>query len=179
MATRVSFTNMTNRNTFLRLSVLLAVPTFLAVIASAQGPARQKPPTAEPAPPSVDAFTGKGMPVGHLGVPLGTVVRVAGEAIDGDTLMYKAASGKTYLRIATVNGKDLEHPVDFEFARAPKDVKKPTAGEKFDYYVHEYGHFDGEVKLPKELGIKKEMIANDGFYYRRYVTVHASNPARK
>jgi hypothetical protein len=170
---------MTNRITFLRLPILFAVPAFLAVIASAQGPARQKPPTAEPTPPSVDAFTGKELPVGYLGVPLGTVVRVTGVAIDGDTLMSKAASGKTYLRIATVNGKDLERPVDFEFYRAPKEVGTPAAGEKFDYYVHEYGHFDGEVTPPEELGIKKDPIANDGFHYRRYVTVHASIPARK
>jgi hypothetical protein len=170
---------MTNRITFLRLPFLLAVPAFLAVIASAQGPARQKPPTADPAPPTVDAFAGKQLPVGHLGEPLGTVVRVTGIAIDGDTLKFKAASGKTYLRIATVNGKELERPIDFEFYRAPEEVKKPAAGEKFDYYVHEYGHFDGEVTPPKELGIKDVPVANDGFHYRRYVTVHASNPLRK
>jgi len=170
---------MTHRISFLRLSVLLAVPAFLAVIASAQGPVRQKPPTADLVPPSVDTFTGKGIPVGHLGVPLGTVVRVTGEAINGDTLMLKATRGKTYLRIATVNGKDLNRPVDFEFHRAPKEVGEPAPGEKFDYYVHEYGHFDGEVTPPKELGIKQEPIANDGFYYRSYVTVHASNPPRQ
>lgn len=120
------------------------------------------------------------LPVGHLGVPLGKVVRVTGEAFDGSTTRLRADLGKTLLQIVTVNGTKLAEPVVFEFLRAPDSVKKPAAGERFDYYVHEYGHFDGVVTPPEELGIKGSgPMANDGFYYRRYITVHSSNPVRK
>jgi hypothetical protein len=119
------------------------------------------------------------MPVGLLGVPLGTVVRVTGEAFDGDETRLKADASKSLLRIATVDGKKLARPVVFEFLRAPASVKKPAAGTKFDYYVHEYGEFDGLVEPPEELGIESVKVAHDGFHYRRRLTVHASNPVHK
>lgn len=158
--------------------VPLAFTAALVAILWANDSARTKPPSAEPVAVSVSKFA-QALPVGYLGVPLGTVVRITGVAIDGDTLGWKAAAGKTFLRIETVNGKRLEQPIDFEFLRAPREVRQPAAGERFDYYVHEYGHFDGVVTPPKELGIRTVIVANDGFYYQRYVTVHASNPVQK
>jgi hypothetical protein len=122
------------------------------------------------------------MPIGHLEVPLGTVVRVTGTTVDGDTFRTKAAAGKIFLRIDTVDGKALEEPVVFEFGRAfPRDadqIPEPPADEWFDYYVHEEGQFGGVVTPPRKLGIPDAaMIANDGFHYRRYICVHGS--ARK
>ncbi len=116
--------------------------------------------------------------MGHLGVPLGTVVRVTGEVYDY-TPRSKADEGKTLLRIVTVNGKELTRPVVFEFLRAKGSVQKPALGDTFDYYVHEYGEFDGVVEPPKELGIKNLPVAHDGFHYRRHLTVHASNAVQK
>lgn len=133
---------------------------------------------AEPKPvASVTSLGAK--PIGYLEVPLGTVVRATGIVIDGDTIGDKANWGKTLLRVTTVNGKDLPKPVDFEFKRAPKSLQKPAPGEQFDYYLHEYGHFDGIVRAPKELGIDEPVTANDGFNYRRYVEIHASNTVSK
>ena len=77
--------------------------------------------------------------IGHLGHPLGTVVRVTGIAIDGDTTRLKRDMGKTLLEIHTVNGELLEEKILFDFHRAAKSVVKPNAGEEFDFYVHEYG----------------------------------------
>lgn len=37
--------------------------------------------------------------------------------------------------------------MELEFLRAPDDVRKPAGGERFDYHVYEYGHFDGEAEL--------------------------------
>lgn len=112
--------------------------------------------------------------VGLLGHPLGTIVRVTGKVVDGDSTGWKSTLGKTLLEVETVNGKKLEKSVTFPFGRAPEEVEKPKPETKFDYYVHEWGEFDGFVVVPKGLGIEKPMIANDGFYYRRQITIHKS-----
>lgn len=152
--------------------LFVAASACVAAFAWAQTPAK---PSVEPQRVTVESLE-KQMPAGLLGVPLGTVVRVTGEAFDGDETRRKADAGKTLLRVAMVNGKKLVDPVVFEFLRAPASVKKPTAGSSFDYYAHEYGAFDGVVEAPKELGIEDPRIAHDGFHYRRALTVHASNP---
>jgi hypothetical protein len=156
---------------------LSATAAGLVVFAWAKPPTPAKPPV-DAKPISVESFSEQ-LPVGYLGVPLGTVVRVTGEAFDGSTTKAKAEEGKTLLRIVTVNGKELAEPVVFEFRRAPASVKQPSPGDKFDYYVHEYGEFDGPVTPPKELGIETLAIATTGFGYHRYLTVHASNSERK
>ena len=157
---------------------LSATAAGLAVFAWAQPPTPAKPPV-DAKPISVASFSEQ-LPVGYLGVPLGTVVRVTGEAFDGNTTQAKADAGKTLLRIVTVNGKELAKPVVFAFLRAPDSVKKPAPGEKFDYYVHEYGEFEGLVTPPKELGIDTPPLpAGTAFCYHHYLTVHASNTERK
>lgn len=112
---------------------------------------------------------------GRLDAPLGTIVRVTGTAIDGDTTRRRADLGKTLLSIETVNGLALAKAAVFTFHRAAKDVKKPDAGDRFDYFVHEYGKFDGVVDVPKGLGIEPADFANSGFHYRSFITVHRSN----
>lgn len=160
------------------LLVPLAFTAGFVALSWTDCPARPKPPDTRRVGVSVARFA-QPLPVGYLGVPLGTVVRVTGMAIDGTTLLWKTYDGKTMLHIETVNGKRLARPVDFEFFRADNEVRKPAFGERFDYYVHEYGHFDGVVTPPKELGIPTVLVANDGFHYRPYVTVHASKPIQK
>ena len=80
--------------------------------------------------------------------------------------------GTTLLEIHTVNGDKLEKKVLFKFQRASKSVARPKVGENFDFYVHEYGTFDGVVVPPNELGIDSPIVANDGFHYRPEITVH-------
>src|SRR4051794_34444500 len=72
---------------------------------------------------SVESFLYE-LPEGLLGVPLGTVARVTGEAVDGSTYRRKAAYGKTFLRIVSVDGRKLPKSVEFEFEGAPDPVKK-------------------------------------------------------
>ena len=157
--------------------ILLSIASVgcVALLVGAQVPQRANP--AEEKSISVTSFMGK-MPIGRLGVPLGTVVRITGVVIEKKKPHAKADEGKTFLRISTVNGKALDHPVEFEFGRAPVEVKKPSLHEKFDYYVHEYGEFDGIVVPPKELGIKDDPIAGLGFHYSSLLTLHASNPVK-
>lgn len=115
---------------------------------------------------------GKDNVIGQLGLPLGTVVRVTGIAVDGDESGLKANAGKLLLRVEIVNGAELTRPYEFEFRRTARSVTKPKPGERFDYYVHEHGAFDGVVEPPDELGIKHDVVAHDGFYYRPHITIH-------
>ena len=127
-----------------------------------------------PASVSVKQF-GASKVVGHLGHPLGTVVRITGTCIDGQRTRRQADLGKTLLEIRTVNGSKLDRPFVVPFLRAAKDVPKPKDGDVFDFYAHEWGTFDGVVSIPKDLGIDRLPVANDGFHYRPQVTIHKSN----
>ncbi|WP_442511097.1 hypothetical protein SH528x_002762 [Novipirellula sp. SH528] len=118
-----------------------------------------------------------GKVIGHLGHPLGTVVRITGICVDGDRTRRRADVGKTLLEIRAVNGTPLKRPFVVPFERAAVEVTKPNDGDLFDYYAHEWGTFDGIVAVPKDLGLHKPMVANDGFHYRPKVTVHKSNMA--
>ncbi|MEM8947641.1 MAG: hypothetical protein AAGD11_20895 [Planctomycetota bacterium] len=115
---------------------------------------------------------GKDNVIGHLGHPLGTVVRVTGVAIDGDDTGSKASSGKLLLRVEAVNDVDLTRPSVFVFSSTARGITQPKPGEQFDYYVHEYGAFDGVVDPPPELGIDHDVVAHDGFHYRPHIAIH-------
>lgn len=113
--------------------------------------------------------------IGHLGYPLGTVVRITGTCIEGDRTRRRADLGKILLEVRTVNGKELENPFVVPFLRTAKDVPTPADGDSFDYYAHEWGTFDGIVSIPNDLAIDQPMVANDGFHYRPHITIHKSN----
>ena len=161
------------------LSILIVLSVFGAEFAQNQSTKQESGQTQkkEPKPKviSVADFRTSSV-IGHLGQPLGTFVRVTGTAIDGNTTRVKKYSGKTLLKIESANGHELDSPVTFEFLRAENGIDKPKAGTKFDYYVHEYAQFDGVVAPPKELNIESSSagIPNDGFYYRRHITIHKS-----
>ena len=114
-------------------------------------PGEQQASTATEAasPASVRTFHQQ-MPIGLLGHPVGTVVRVTGVCVDGEMTRLKQYDGKILLRVQAVNGRELPEPVDFVYDRAADGVSKPKPGERFDYTVHEFGSFDGYVKLPLE-----------------------------
>jgi hypothetical protein len=123
---------------------------------------------------SVKDFAGSRV-MGHLGHPLGTVVRVTGTCLSGDSTRSKADAGKTLLQVQAVNGKTLERPFTFAFFRADKEITKTKPGDAIDYYVHEWGEFDGMVSIPDDLGINDSIVPNDGFHYRSQITIHKSN----
>lgn len=87
--------------------------------------------------------------------------------------------GKTLLKIETVDRQPLKDNVTFEFDPGGRHVKvtKPKPGERFDFYVHEYGAFDGVVDIPAGIGIERVVVASDGFYYRPSISIHKSNLA--
>ncbi len=110
---------------------------------------------------------------------LPSVLRVTGMSVDGDETPRKADSGQTLLKIESVNGKQLANPVYFTFRRAADGIEKPKAGKPFDYFVHEWGSFDGVIDPPEELGIEEPIVAHDGFHYRPEITIHKSNAVQR
>ena len=152
---------------------VLCFATCVAIQAAAQDPSASTKNANRAATISVKSFGPKNV-IGHLGQPLGTIVRVSGVVIDGDSTRRRVNLGKTLLEVQTVDGEKLQRPMQFEYSRARKEIPKPLPGQRFDYYVHEYGAFDGVVDIPEELEIEEVPVANDGFHYRPYVTVHKS-----
>jgi hypothetical protein len=163
--------------------IALSFAACVAILAWAQDSPGSKPIAKDTAPLSVEAFNEK-MPIGYLGHPLGTVVRVKGATVDGDTLRSKYYAGAILLRVEEVNGKKLKKPVDFRFPHDP-DTKKPKPEQRFDYYVHEQGSFHGGVKKPKELidlmgpGANVIGIAQPSFHYDGALTIHMDMTAKK
>jgi uncharacterized protein (DUF2461 family) len=137
----------------------LMVVVAMAEVASSQEPANL--PLL-----SVKVFN-RSQVIGHLGHPLGTLVRVTGICVDGDTTQYKADAGKTLLQVEAVNGRDLDRPISFQFSRATHGMAKLMPGQRFDYTAHEWGTFDGHVELPGE-----KSSAHGGFYYQPEITIH-------
>ena len=121
---------------------------------------------------SVTSF-GSDNVIGLLGQPLGTVVRIQGISVDGNSTRRKADSTKTLLKISSVNGKNLDCPVLLPFERAASDMSPPVVGKTFDYYAHEWGSFDGVARIPKGIPVKSPMVAHDGFHFRHHITIHA------
>jgi hypothetical protein len=134
-------------------------------------------------PASVQTFN-RQMPVGYLGHPLGTVVRVTGVCVDGETTRMKEYDGKSLLRVEAVNDRKLSEPADFVFDRAADGVSKPKPGERFDYTVHEYGSFDGIVRVPLESHGAKNLsgnvigLAGPCFGYKCELSVHRAHPVK-
>lgn len=151
------------------LLFMLSVCAVAAWAGSPRGSDAESDPTV-----SVTSFRGENV-IGHLGHPLGTVVRVTGVFVDGDVTRRRADLGVTLLQIETVNGEGLETAFLVPFRRAAHGVETPIPGQRFDYYVHEYGSFDGVVDLPEELEITRPPVQHDGFHYRPHVTVWTSN----
>ena len=156
---------------------MLLLPVTVIAFAVAIGATHSGGETLSEAPKIAVKQFGRNNVIGHLGHPLGTVVRVTGICVDGETTRRRADLGKTLLEIRTVNGVSLDRPFTFEFRRAAKNVIQPSPGDDFDYYVHEWGTFDGMVSAPAEFSIERPTVANDGFHYRPQVTVHKSNVA--
>ncbi len=159
-----------------RKTVLLVFASLLNIVSLSE--AQKSNPTKQNETISIEALQPQRV-IGRLGQPLGSIVRLTGVSVSGDETRRKADSGQTLLRIETVNGKQLKKSVYFTFRRAAKGIEKPTIGLEFDYYIHEWGSFDGVVDPPKELGIEEETLAHDGFHYRPEITIHKAKSVQR
>lgn len=123
---------------------------------------------------SVSQF-GRSNIIGFLGRPLGTVVRVTGVTVDGNSTRSRIDAHKTLLEIHTVNGIVLKRPIVFDHPYVRDRSTLPKPGTAFDYFVHESGAFTGIVDVPKGVQSNQPIVANNGFHYHRKLTIHSKN----
>jgi hypothetical protein len=100
--------------------------------------------------------------MGRLGLPLGTLVTVTGEAIPNTSLNKADAGDALFLSISSVNGKPLSAPVNFPFRKAQDsiDVAEPKIGDSFEFRGYETG---GYVGVPLHYGSHWQTT---GFYFK-------------
>jgi hypothetical protein len=90
----------------------------------------------------IDDLNVRGAVIGLLAVPLGKVVTIDGEVVDGATLRMKAFDGVLLLQVSTVDGQKLPEPCAIRFGWfATADAKKLKGRVKLVGY--ETGQFTG------------------------------------
>lgn len=110
--------------------------------------------------------------IGLLGRPLGTIVRVTGVAVHGTTRDVKASQGDILLTIETVDGKSLKEQVTFLRQAGDAEIKGLSSGDRFDFFCHEAGSFQGNVRIPQGLGIDDRPVQGAGFRYVPRIVIH-------
>ena len=153
----------------LRCSSCLVVGVLAAILSAAADPPTPAK-SAHDDSVSVKSF-GDDNVIGHLGHPLGTLVRITGRCVDGNTTRRRIGAGQTLLEVRSVNGAPLERPFRFTFPQT-SEILKPQPGDRFDYDAHEQGAFSGIVFVPNELDVEQPVVANDGFHYRPELVLH-------
>jgi hypothetical protein len=103
--------------------------------------------------------------IGMLGQPLGTVVTIKGDVVDGSKIRIKDLSGKPVLQVARVNGQPVEsRPIlQFDSFRSESSGVAPAIGTHFAYLAYENGEFGG---LPNEAREYVGPVASLGFRFR-------------
>lgn len=140
--------------TFTRLFTALAALSFQYVVPTAAEPKASEVMTIE------NLNTARRV-VGKLAHPLGTVVTVEGEVIDGTKLRMKSLEGVTLLQISAVNSQKLPEPCAFRFDWfATADAKKLKGRVKLVGF--ETGRFVG---LPADAFSHIDPVASEAFHF--------------
>ena len=103
--------------------------------------------------------------IGLLGQPLGNVLTIEGDIVDGSQIRIKDLSGKPVLQVARVNGQPVEsRPIlQFDWFRSKSSRVEPAIGTHFAYVAYETGKFDGVPDKAREyIG----PVASLGFGFR-------------
>jgi hypothetical protein len=132
-------------------------------------PAVAAPPATGPTglPVTLADVRARGM-TGDLGVAMGKVVPVRGTIVDGRTLRFKDAEGRTYADVDQVDGRALTPAVRIEirphrFANPP--FAPPAAGTVVNIAGYETGEYTGIVAGCKSPG------ADTSYFFRNYFVV--------
>jgi hypothetical protein len=105
--------------------------------------------------------------VGRLGVPLGKVVTVVGEIIDGRELRVKSLEGTLLLQATSVDGRKLATPCALSFQwLMPAPAKKLSGAVRLVGY--ESGRFAG---VPPEAFSHIKPVASPGFHFESVFVV--------
>lgn len=107
--------------------------------------------------------------------PLGHVIEVEGEIVDGSTLRKKEWEGVSLLRVEQVDGKPLGKPVVMRFAWHALASDSSLSG-KVRLIGYETGEFTG---IPEEAFKHIPRAATSGFHFQRSFMVLKSQPDKR
>lgn len=99
--------------------------------------------------------------IGKLAIPLGKVVVVEGEIVDGTKLRAKSLEGVSLLQVSTVNGQKLPEPCLLRFAWFATTETKKLKG-RVNLIGYESGQFVG---LPADAFAHIDPVASEGFHF--------------
>lgn len=107
--------------------------------------------------------------VGSLGSFLGEIITVEGIVIDGSRRRIKSETGKTLLKVVTVNGKKLEEPVIIPFSIFKwTDVKMPKVNDPFTFIGYESGEMAG---IPQKAFQYMPQVATTDYHFFVYFQI--------
>jgi hypothetical protein len=116
---------------------------------------------ANPLRVSVDALEAPNMVIGKLGLPLGKVVTIEANMIDGGRLSGKALEGVTLLEVRSVNGQSVREPCFLRFSWFDTVPPAPLTG-RVRLVGYETGVFTG---VPAEAFDYIAPVASQGFHF--------------
>ena len=112
-------------------------------------------------PINVDALEAPAMVIGKLGMPLGKVVTIEADVIDGDRANGKALEGVALLMVRSVNGKLVRELYTLRFSWFDTVPTAPLSG-RVRLVGYETGQFIG---VPAEAFAYIPPVASQGFHF--------------
>jgi len=109
----------------------------------------------------IDDLNIRGAVIGVLGVPLGKVVTIEGEVVDGTKLRAKALDGLALFQVRLVNGQKLTELPVIRFRWFTTAEAKKLNG-RVQLVGYETGQFVG---VPGEAFLHIEPVATEGFHF--------------
>ncbi|MDX2109176.1 MAG: hypothetical protein SFY80_02940 [Verrucomicrobiota bacterium] len=110
---------------------------------------------------TVDSLNIRGAVIGMLGEPLGKVVTIDGEIIDGRTLRNKSYDGVKLLQVSEVNGQKLDKSRCIQFIWFTTANSKKIKG-RVKLIGYETGEYTG---VPHEAFKYVDLVAAEGFQF--------------
>jgi len=104
---------------------------------------------------------------GRLGQPLGRIITVDAEVVDGKETRVKALEGATVLRVLRVENKELPGPMISTYTWLPTVPTKKLAG-RVRFLAYETGAFVG---VPHESFEHILPFAAQGFYFQTSLVI--------
>lgn len=117
--------------------------------------------SADPLRISVDALEAPNMVIGKLGLPLGKIVTIEADIIDGSRLNGKAFEGGTLLEVRSVNGQSVRVPCSLRFSWFDTVPPAPLTG-RVRLIGYETGVFTG---VDAEAFAYIPAVASQGFHF--------------
>ena len=99
--------------------------------------------------------------IGDLGIPLGTVAEIRATVFAGRELRLKRYASVYLLRVTSVNGRKLEHPVLIEFRAGSEWTELPLVHNSFELYEMKKGVKASSLDDDEEQQLEKDYVGRE------------------